>query len=70
MMDDVFINKVMDILRQWIDEKVYFFSLLVFIDNGIFYFGYYVGMGSFDSVFIDKFLLFYKIIIEQFFWEG
>lgn len=70
MTDDVSINKVMDALRQWTDEKVHSPSLLVSIDNGTFHLGYYVGMGSSDSASIDKFSPLYKTTIEQLFREG
>ena len=67
MTDDVSINKVMDALRQWTDEKGHSPSLLVSVDNGSFHLGYYVGMGSSDSASIDKFPPLYKTTIEQLF---
>ena len=70
MSDDVSVNKVMNTLRQWTDERVNSPSLLVSIDDGSFHLGHYVGMGSSDSASIDKYSPLYKSAIEQLFREG
>ena len=67
MSDDVSVNKVMNTLRQWTDERVNSPSLLVSIDDGSFHLGHYVGMGSYDSASIDKYSPLYKSTIEQLF---
>ena len=70
MNSDFNTKQIIKTLKKWTEDGVGSPSLLISLDDDLFYVSYYQGMGSSDYNSIDKFLPQYKTVIEQLYREG
>ena len=70
MNSDFNTKQIIKTLKKWTEHGVGAPSLLISLDDDLFYVSYYQGMGSSDYNSIDKFLPQYKTVIEQLYREG
>ena len=63
-------EQIIETLKTWTEDGFSSPSLLISLDDDLFYVSYYQGMGNSDYTSIDKFLPQYKTVSEQLYREG
>ena len=70
MNSDFNTKQIIKTLKKWTEDGVGSPSLLISLDDDLFYVSYYQGMGNSDYTSVDKFLPQYKTVIERLYREG
>jgi len=70
MNSDLNTKQITETLKKWTEDGISSPSLLMSLDDELFYVSFYQGMGNSDYLSIDQFSPQYKTVIEQLYREG